>query len=762
MTRGLAAGVVAALAAAGLLTAESAAATADPGEPVKAAEAPAGHAVAWRSVGPGGGGWIEAIACDPKDPDILYVGCDVGGFYVSYDGGRHYEVHNAGLRNPFVEVIAPCPADSRLILLGTEGGVFRSTDQGHSWQWIRAGFPEVQRYSFSAPISALCFDPTNPRVAYAGVGRPRWDKAGAPPLMYRSEDAGETWVDCDRGAFPEGAIVSCVQVKPDDGRVVLAATNKGVFRSDDGGRTWRPSNSGLANLWAQKLAFAPSAPNVVYLTVRTTARAGQDYDGGVYRSDDAGRTWQRRAEGLATQLGRADESRYMTSNAFQIVVDPRDADVAYVGDEAWVSAGVYKTTDGGRHWQRVSYHWGENKNMELGWISFWGPSVECMAISPVAPDRVFFGTSGHVYATLDGGRTWVQRYCEELPDGRFRGTGLEVTCVNDIVPDPVRRRRLYFCFADIGLLISDDLGQSFRRSFKGMKNEGNAFTVVVDPAVPRRLWAATGQWAWNAGDVCRSDDDGATWAVVGKPETGLPDGQTRYLLLDETSPVSARRLLVTVRGKGVYETRDGGDSWAAINGDLPAGAVVMPRGLLLDPADPAHILYAAGGSIARGAGVYETHDGGRTWRLLTGDLDVGDIYCLAADPRDFRILYLGARELYDREVEPPVMRPGGLFRSTDGGRTWRRVLDYHFVGVVAVGPNGVVYAGTTDHPYHDDCTAEGVLRSTDRGRTWTRENDGLTLLQLSALRAHPRDPGLLFAGTGGNGAFIGRDSTPRR
>lgn len=727
-------------------------------DPARAAEAPMGRAIAWRSVGPGGGGWIEAIACDPKDPNVLFVGCDVGGFYFSADGGLHYEIRNTGLRNPFVEAIAPCPADSRLILLGTEGGIFRTTDQGRSWRWIRTGFPEVQRYSFSAPISALCFDPTNPRVVYAGVGRPRWGKAGPPPVMYRSDDAGETWVDCDGGAFPADAIVSCVQVKPDDGRVVLVATNKGVFRSEDGGQSWQPSNDGLRNLWAQKLAFAPSAPNVVYLTVRTTAREGQEYNGGVYRSDDAGRTWQRCAEGLATRLGRADESPYMTSNVFQIVVDPRDADVVYVGEQSWVSAGVYKTTDGGRHWERVAYNWGENKNMDLGWIDFWGPSVECMAISPAAPERVYFGTSGHVYVTFDGGKTWVQRYCEELPDGRFRGTGLEVTCVNDIVPDPLRAGRLYFCYADIGLLISDDLGQSFRRSFKGMRHEGNAFTVIVDPAVPGRLWAGTGQWGWNAGDVCRSDDDGATWTVVGKPETGLPDGQTRHLVLDETSPLAARRLLVTVAGSGVFETLDGGESWHAINGDLPDGAKVTPRGLLLDPGDPAHILYAAGGSVARGAGLYETRDGGRSWRCLTEGQNIGDIYCLAADPRDFRVLYLGVRELFDREVEPHVMRPGGLFRSGDGGRIWEQILDYHFVGTVTVGPTGVVYAGTTDHPYHDDCTAEGVLRSADAGRTWTKENDGLTLLQLSALRADPREPGLLYAGTGGNGAFVGRDT----
>ena len=71
----------------------------------KAEQAPKGRDIVWRSVGPGGGGWIQSIAFDPRDPDVLYVGCDVGGFYFSPDGGRHYELQNRGLRDYFVEAI---------------------------------------------------------------------------------------------------------------------------------------------------------------------------------------------------------------------------------------------------------------------------------------------------------------------------------------------------------------------------------------------------------------------------------------------------------------------------------------------------------------------------------------------------------------------------------------------------------------------------------------------------------------------------------
>jgi photosystem II stability/assembly factor-like uncharacterized protein len=732
--------------------------------PVSATVAPAGTAVAWTRIGPGGGGWIQSLAWDPHDGDTLYVGCDVGGFYVSTDAGRHYETRNCGLRNVFIECIAVHPRDRGTILLGTEGGIFRTTDQGRTWQWQRQGFPEVARYACSAPVACIAFDPQAPETLFAGVGRPRWGKDGKGMIL-RSADGGVTWSDMAVGQLPGDAVVSDLEVKPDDGRVVLAATSQGLFRSADGGTTWTASNQGLPHTAIRELALAPSAPATVYLTLATTSRDQDPWNGGVFVSQDAGLTWEARGTGLPTRVARRGESPYMASTVKEIAVDPGNAEVVYVGNQSWVSAGVWKSTDGGRHWTRASTHHGEGLNMDYGWIREWGPAVECLAICPTRPDRIAFGTSGHLFLTDDAGTTWQQRYCEVFPDGRFAGTGLEVTCAHDAVQDPQRPERLYLCYADIGLLFSEDGGRTFRRSAEGMKHRGNTFTVVVDPEAPQTLWAGTGQWASNQGDVCRFGDGGATWQVVGRPETGLPDGQTRHLVLDVRSPQSARRLLVTSKEHGLFESTDGGASWHDVSGDLPGEVRRQIRGLLLDPADSGHLLLAAGGSVTTGAGLYETRSGGAHWQLLSPGLNVGDIHCLAAAPSDSRHLYLGVRELYDRAVAPPVLRPGGVFASRDGGATWRHLLDYHFVSALAVSPRDsqTVYAGPTDHPYHDDCVAEGVLRSTDGGVSWTHENTGISLPQISFLRISPHDPAVLFAGSGGNSVFIGREraaSTP--
>jgi photosystem II stability/assembly factor-like uncharacterized protein len=272
------------------------------------------------------------------------------------------------------------------------------------------------------------------------------------------------------------------------------------------------------------------------------------------------------------------------------------------------------------------------------------------------------------------------------------------------------------------------------------------------------MWAGTGQWETNVGDVCRSDDDGRTWKVVGNPETGLPVGQTKHLALDPKSPVGNRRLIVTSNGNGIYETRDGGATWRSIVGNLPAEAAKKPCGLLLDPADSNHILAALSGLPADGAGIYETRDGSKSWQRINKEDLFSDIKCLVADPHDFATLYFGVREFYDQKAHRK--HSGGLFKSADGGKTWAMVLDAYFVDGVAVSPadSRILYAATTDHPYHDNPLAEGLLKSTDGGATWRHENTGLSHRNISCVSVNPHDPSVIYISTGGNSAFIGKDS----
>jgi len=226
-------------------------------------------------------------------------------------------------------------------------------------------------------------------------------------------------------------------------------------------------------------------------------------------------------------------------------------------------------------------------------------------------------------------------------------------------------------------------------------------------------------------------------------------------------------LLVTVNGHGFFESRDGGLSWRSVNGNLPAEAAKKPRGILLNPQNPNHIIVACAGTPETGAGIYETRDGGKSWHRLNIAPIFADIQSITSgfsaiagskfSIPDLKTLYVAAREFYDHSTERLYL--GGVFKSTDGGRTWQRILDYHFVSEVIVHPQNpqILYAATNDHPYHDDCVAEGVLKSSDGGRTWRKVNFGLSHLNITCLAINPHDPTTLYAGTGGNSAFVGKD-----
>jgi photosystem II stability/assembly factor-like uncharacterized protein len=245
---------------------------------------------------------------------------------------------------------------------------------------------------------------------------------------------------------------------------------------------------------------------------------------------------------------------------------------------------------------------------------------------------------------------------------------------------------------------------------------------------------------------------------VGTPKSGLPNGQVRHLLLDPSSPAKQRRLFATSNGNGIFESRDGGLSWSSIIGDLPSQPSKQPRGILLDNGNPKHLVVALGETPESGGGIYSTLDGGRSWQRTNKAPPFADITALIAGPGDLSTLYVATRQHYDHSSGKNFA--GGLFVSQDGGSAWRQVLDFRFVQTVAISPIDprVIYAGTTDNPYHDDYPAEGVLKSNDGGNTWRRVNAGLSHRGIQSLSINPHDPSLLYAGTSGNGAFVGKDA----
>lgn len=716
----------------------------------------------WHNFGPGGGGWLPCMAVSPHDSRVVFAGCDVGGFYRSEDAGATWSIHNTGLRDLYVECIVPHPRDSAVLYLGTEGGVHKSLDGGRTWTVQRDGFPPPDRHRFSAPIGALAVDPHRTDTLFAGIGRPRWNKDGAG-AVWRTDDGGAHWrrANPGGGGMAADAIVASILPHPSVTGRLFAATHRGLYLSDDDGATWRPLTNGLPHPRVNRVALCEARPEAMYLTLESEPGV-RPWQGGVYRSDDGGESWQPRCEGLGQIVGKPGAPERMTSNVDRLLVHPENPDLVYTGDRAWVSAGVYRSVDGGRHWGCVTRRRTLKEGpatLQGGWITQWGPSVMGFAMDGREPRNVWFSTSGYIFRSGDGGDSWTQAYTRPAkrprgaPDGLtnfWSGTGIEVTCVNRIVVHPRDPGRLFLCYADIGLLQTWDGGRTLARTVEGMKCSGNTFTVAFDPDDPRIVWAGTGWWNRNEGDVCRSDDDGVTWRVVGEPSTGLPNGQTRHLVVDPSSPAGARRLYAGVNGHGVFVSDNGGARWSPHSDGLHAAEI---RGLAIHPkeAGAVYVLLAAGAGAP--GGLFRSEGGGHAWRRLDGGFAPPDPRDLAVCPSDPRRIYVAVRERYlDRKLHP-----GGVFVSRDGGATWARVLEDRFIDSVAADPKNadVVYAGGMDHPYHDEALGSGVQVSRDGGRTWASLNTPrLTCTKVACLAVDPHDPRRLFAGTSGNGAFV--------
>lgn len=717
--------------------------------------------IRWRNIGPGGGGWVTALTCDPRDRDVVYAGCDVGGFYKSTDAGATWTIHNDGLTADYVERIVVDPTDTRVVYIGGRGGMFKSVNGGRTWQWLRGGFPEPQASRWSAPIGALAMDPSNHLVLYAGTGLPRQRTPG-DGRIHKTTDGGESWRPLDGVArIAADACFFQIRIRPDRPATLLAATSKGLFRSDDAGATWRRTGEGLPDM-VTDVAISPTDPDTVYVTVWTPP-GEQPWRGGVRKSTDGGETFADVSEELPHIVGKPGAHPALTCNFIKVLTDPADASRVYAGATSWVGAGLFRSLDAGAHWDCVTRK-GDDQNMDVGWITMGGiPGPKCLAISPVDPNRIFVGTSMLILRSDDGGESWTQCFSREVRPGWWQGNGVETTCIQHITVDPTDSERVYFGYADVGLLVTEDGGQSFQRRVEGIPWHGDMAPVVVDPERPNVAWCGMGKGRRGIGGVARTEDHGKSWTVVGKPETGLPDATTARLALDPSSPVGRRTLYVTSAGSGILKSTDDGATWKAANNGLGAGGAPRASCIVLDPADSQRLFvglkYTGDDPVG---GVYRSEDRGASWAKINRGSEFPDIYDLTIDPRSPTTMFAAARRRYDHDSRKQY--DGGIYRSADGGVTWALVLPDRFGSCVLVSPldSDVVYAGLTDHPYHDNCKGGGVMKSVDGGRTWAPENDGLTCTQIGAIVCDPQNPAVLYIGTGGNGVFKGSDTAVRR
>lgn len=693
----------------------------------------------WRSVGPGGGGWIQSIKWSSHQADRLYLGCDVGGFYWSDDFGKSWTMSNSGLTCLFIEDIAEHPENPDIIFLATPGGVMKSVDRGRNWQEKRKGFPAISYHSFPASVSKVVFRPGEPNTVYAPIGQPRMLDKGKRGEIYRSRDCGETWQQIVKSGLPKDLNVFDLSInfaKPDE---LLICSPVGVFISTDGGESWTPSNEGLpAHLRTLHLARAKSEPETVYVTLRQKG-GEKPWSAGVYISHDGGRTWSARNDGLPQHAGRAGAADNFASWTKRISVSAKDPNRVYTGGASWVNTGIFASSDGGGSWKQCC-----GKGFDRGWITFWGPTCCCLAESELDPDRLAFGTSGMVYVTKDGGRSWKSAYYTDCGDGRISGAGLEVTCLHNINPSRHRRGKFYLGYYDIGLMVTEDDGRTMRRCVGGIPNkyENSCFAVAEAPDDPNLVWGVFGNWGNESGVVAKSTDGGVTWNCCTNTPGAHFDAATRNIAVFGSN---GRYRLLYGSKLGLVVSKDGGESFELVSTNgFPAAKLV--RSVAVD----GNRIYAATSVTANGGGAVYLRQKGDGWKRLTDEsMDIGEIKGIAADGD--RVLVCARQHYLHKSGR---MLKGGAFLSTDGGTTWKTVVKDHYVVSPHIAASGM-YVSLGDAPYHDHCQGGGALRSTDNGATWHRlEGKGLHSPHVSVIATDPFAPSRVWLGTGGNSIFV--------
>ena len=632
----------------------------------------------WRMIGPFRGGRTVGATGVPGQPNVFYIGVNNGGVWKTNDYGHTWKPIFDDQPTGSIGALAIAPSNPEIIYVGsgeglqrpdlsTGDGIYKSTDGGKTWRHL--GLRDAQQ------IGAILVDPRDPNLIYvAALGHPYG--ANEERGVFRSTDGGETWQkilykDADTGAI-------ALTFDPSNSKTIYAdlwsarqgpwengafqGPGSGLYKTTDGGNTWHQLIKGLPTfeqgLGRIGIAVAPSDPKRVYATVDAGQTAG-----GIYRSDDAGESWER-ATGDRRAWARG-------SDFAEIDVDPVNKDIVYCS-----AVEIYKSTDGAKTFTGFKGAPG-------------GDDYHTMWINPDNPKIMLIAVDQGAVVTVNGGETWSSWYNQ--PTAQF-------------------------------------------------------YHVITDNQFP--YWVYGGQQESGSAGVKSRGDNGAIsfrdWRTVGVEEYG-------YVAPDPLNPN------IIYGGKATRFDATTGQVQNVAPEILRSGKYRFLRTapILFSPVDP-HVLYLAGNVL------FKTSDGGMNWQVISPDLSRekpevpesigvfrkpematqprrGVIYAVAPSPKDINTIWAGTDD--------------GLIHVTkDGGKTWKDVTppglsSWSKISQIDAGHSDTQTAYIAVNRIRLDDQKPHIYRTTDGGSTWKEIVNGLPDGPVNTVREDPQRRGLLFAGT---------------
>jgi photosystem II stability/assembly factor-like uncharacterized protein len=688
-----------------------------------------------RQIGPFRGGRVDAVTGVPGQPYVYYFGGTGGGVFKTTNGGHTWEPITDGQINfGSIGSIAVAPSDPNVIYVGTGesairgnashgDGVYKSVDAGKTWTHV--GLEDTQQ------IGQIRIDPTNPDLVYvAALGH----MAGPNPErgVFRSKDGGKTWQKVLFKSDNAGAIDLAMDAT--NPRVLYAAIwqvvrkpwtfesggpDGGIWKSTDGGDTWKEltHNPGMPKgvLGRIGVTVSPANPERVWALIEAQ-------DGGVFRSDDAGATW--------TKLNSGNDIKQRAWYYSQIFADPKSEDTVYA-----VNTSFFRSTDGGKNFTRIRNQHGDNHDM---WIA------------PEDPNRFIESSDGGAQITFDGGKSWSTE--DNQPTGQFYRVALD----NDFP------YHIYGAQQDnttVATLSRSNNGAITERDWHDVGG-GESGWIAPDPKDSNFVYAGS-----YDGLLTRFDTRTASIRNINAwPDNPMGSGveamkyrfQWSFPLL--FSPHHPDRLYAG--SQFLLATTDEGQHWTAMSPDLtrndaskqgPSGGPITKDNTAVEYYDTIFTIDESpvkAGVIWVGSDdglVHVTTDDGKSWQNVTPK-DAPQwirINCIAASPFDPATAYVAATMYLSDDFHP------FLWKTSDYGKTWTKIVngipDDDFTRAIRPDPNqkGLLFAGTESHLYI----------SYDDGEKWLPFQLNLPAVPVTDIAFQKRDDEMVLA-TQGRGFYV--------
>ncbi|MDX6383278.1 MAG: hypothetical protein QOK48_851 [Blastocatellia bacterium] len=682
----------------------------------------------WRMIGPFRAGRVNAVSGVVGQPDTFYFGSVGGGVWKSTNAGRTWAPVFDSASSASIGAIGVAPSNPNVVYVGTGepdmrdsiqfgDGVYKSTDAGKTWKHI--GLENTRQ------IGRIIVDPKDPNTVFvAALGHaygPNPDRG-----VYRSRDGGATWQKVLFKNDDLGAID--LAFDPTSSQTVYATlwnvrrppwfiytpvngAGAGIFKSTDGGSTWKEISEGLPSEGRGHIgiAVAPANHNRIYAAVDAK-------EGGVFRSDDAGTTWTR----LSADKRLWDRGWYFE----KVTVDPKNADTVYV-----MNTSVYRSTDAGKTWTAIKGAPGGDDYHQL-WIN------------PDDPKRMVLGSDQGGIVTVDGALTWSSWYNQPTaqiyhvaPDYRFPYWVTGAQQDSGAVGTPSRSRH----------------SEISNRDWEGLCSGGESGYTAPDPLHPEILFGGT---------VSRCNVlTGETKNV--SPERGGTENKFRHAWTQPLvfSPADPRALYYA--NQFLYKTTNGGESWTQISQDLTRESPALPpnlTGVVSAPSDKfLGVIYTIAPSPLRAPLIWIgtddgliqlTNDDGKTWQNVTPPALTAwsKVTMIEASHTNVNEAYASVERHQLEDYDPHI------YRTRDAGKTWTEITKGlpagAYVQTVKEDPErpGLLFAGTE----------RSVYVSFDDGDHWQSLRLNLPPASMRDLAVHGDD---LIVATHGRGFWVLDDIT---